>query len=106
MRYSNINKLKANGVVYTPTAMANYLAKEMVHYKSNENNIDSIRILDPAVGRGELLIALLNTIKVPCALQIEVVGYETDAIVCEETQKKLSNLFPNIIFSIKNINIF
>lgn len=102
MRYSNINKLKANGVVYTPTAMANYLAKEMVHYKSNENNIDSIRILDPAVGRGELLIALLNTIKVPCALQIEVVGYETDAIVCEETQKKLSNLFPNIIFSIKN----
>ena len=37
MRYSNINKEKANGVVYTPKAMAKYSAKEMLKYKTNNN---------------------------------------------------------------------
>ena len=32
MRYSNAGKLKENGVVYTPTEMANYLAFEIYKY--------------------------------------------------------------------------
>ena len=61
MRYSNINKEKANGVVYTPKSMAEYLAKEMVKYKARGES-NTIRILDPAIGKGELVIALLNII--------------------------------------------
>ena len=102
MRYSNIGKEKANGVVYTPKAMADYLAKEMVNHKSCDNyNCNVIRILDPAVGRGELLCALLNTISSHC-VQIEVIGYETDAMVCKKTQEELLNLFPNVNISIRN----
>ena len=33
MRYNNIGKNKENGIVYTPTEMADYVAKEMIKYK-------------------------------------------------------------------------
>ena len=100
MRYSNINKEKANGVVYTPKSMAEYLAKEMVKYKARGES-NTIRILDPAIGKGELVIALLNIISLSDT-HIEVVGYETDAEVCVETSAELSRLFPKIKVSIKN----
>lgn len=103
MRYANIEKEKTNGVVYTPAAMADYLSQEMIRYKPcNDNNNVAIRVLDPAMGRGELLVSFLNSIKESYTGQIEVVGYETDAIICEETKKTLSNLFPDIIVSIRN----
>lgn len=100
MRYSNIDKEKVNGVVYTPKAMAEYLAKEMVKYKAH-NSCNTIRILDPAIGKGELVIALLNIIG-SSYTQIEVVGYETDTKVCKETTAELLRLFPNIKASIRN----
>lgn len=96
MRYSNINKEKANGVVYTPKSMAEYLAKEMVKYKARGES-NTIRILDPAIGKGELVIALLNIISLSYT-HIEVVGYETDAEVCVETSAELSRLFPKSRF--------
>ena len=52
MRYSNAGKLKENGVVYTPTEMANYLAFEIYKYWKADKT-DNICILDPAVGQGE-----------------------------------------------------
>lgn len=100
MRYSNIEKEKANGVVYTPKAMAEYLANEMIKYKL-DNNSNTIRILDPAIGKGELVFALLKVIN-SSFNQIEVVGYETDAKVCEETTAELLQSFPNVNISIKN----
>ena len=100
MRYSNLIKEKENGVVYTPTAMADYLAAEMIKYKPCIN-ADYIRILDPAIGRGELVYALLNIVAYSCP-QIEVVGYETDAAICKEVENRLSNAFPNVTISIKN----
>lgn len=100
MRYSNIDNEKASGVVYTPKAMAEYLAKEMVKHKA-DNGINTIRILDPAIGKGELVITLLNIIW-SSYTQIEVVGYETDAKVCKETAAELLRLFPNIQVSIRN----
>ncbi len=103
MRYANIKKEKTNGVVYTPTAMADYLSLEMIHYKPcNNNNIGSIRVLDPAVGKGELLISFINTFRKSCAVKIEAVGYETDAVICKETKKTLSKLFPDVELSIRN----
>ena len=50
MRYNNIGKNKENGIVYTPTEMADYVAKEMIKYKKTPC-LDCIEILDPAVGK-------------------------------------------------------
>lgn len=102
MRYSNIGKEKENGVIYTPTAVAKYLAEEMVKLKPQNKGNEAVQILDPAMGRGELLIALICAVKTASSTQIEVVGYETDEDICKSAQNKLLELFPDVVLTIKN----
>lgn len=99
MRYSNTSKNKENGVVYTPTEMADYVALEMLKYKRNgfENRID---ILDPAVGEGELLISMINAV-LDKNLKIYAVGYETDEKVAAITQEKLQKKYPEVKIEIR-----
>jgi len=59
---------KINGIVYTPAKLANYVAKKTIRYyledhlhKNNckqDKAIRNWRILDPACGNGELLVAI------------------------------------------------
>lgn len=94
MRYSNESKTKANGVVYTPTEMAEYVACQMLKYHPLPSNQERIEILDPAVGGGELLIALIKDI-IGLGKKIRVVGYETDEAVGKETEFALRRMFPS-----------
>lgn len=59
MRYANTGKNKENGIVYTPVEMADYVAKEMLKYHNNQFESE-ITILDPAVGKGELLVSMIS----------------------------------------------
>jgi hypothetical protein len=45
MRYSNENKSKANGVVYTPSEMADYVARLMLRY-ADKNESTEVSILE------------------------------------------------------------
>lgn len=99
MRYSNTGKNKENGVVYTPEEMANYVAKEILNYRTTPFESE-ISILDPAVGTGELLFAMINTVKKQ-GIRIKAVGYETDELVGKETQKKLESMFPQVEIEIR-----
>lgn len=100
MRYSNTGKAKENGVVYTPTKMANYLANEI--YKNwKGNTANNICILDPAVGQGELLIAMVQLLSANGIKNISAVGYETDRQVAINTQKKLELLFPDLNIEVR-----
>ena len=99
MRYSNESKSKANGVVYTPSEMADYVAQLMLRYADKKSHKE-ISILDPAVGEGELLVAMINAVKSDCC-RIKVVGYETDQLVGEDTQSKLRQMFPDIDIEIR-----
>ncbi len=99
MRYSNESKSKANGVVYTPSEMADYVAQLMLRY-SSKKEASEVSILDPAVGEGELLVAMINAVKSKCS-KLKVVGYETDQAVGEDTQYRLSEMFPEIDVEIR-----
>lgn len=101
MRYSNTSKSKENGIVYTPRAMADYLAYEMIMHKPPQDN-DIISILDPAVGEGELLISIIRNLSNISNSKIIAVGYETDSSVCVKTRSKLEEIFPNVTIIIKN----
>lgn len=101
MRYSNTSKEKENGIVYTPTAMADYLAHEMIVHKHPQKD-GIISILDPAVGEGELLISIISALSDISTAKIIAVGYETDSSVCLKTQSNLEKLFPNVTITIKN----
>ena len=99
MRYSNETKSKANGVVYTPVEMADYVAKQMLRYAEVKTN-NEVSVLDPAVGEGELLIAMVNALK-DYSKTITVVGYETDEEVGKTTELRLKELFPMVNISIR-----
>lgn len=99
MRYSNTRKNKENGVVYTPTEMADYVAFEMLKYKRNGFE-GRIEILDPAVGEGELLISMINAVK-ENGLPIKAVGYEIDEVVATKTQDLLQGMYPEASIEIR-----
>ena len=99
MRYSNTGKSKENGVVYTPTELADYVAFEMLKYKRNGFE-GRIEILDPAVGEGELLISMINAVK-ENGLPIKAVGYETDEVVATKTQDLLQGMYPEASIEIR-----
>ena len=101
MRYSNESKEKANGVVYTPMEMAEYVANQILRYSTIDlEKADEIDVLDPAVGEGELLVAMIKAIK-DKAKAIRVVGFEMDAAVGLETEAKLQEMFPEVKINIK-----
>lgn len=101
MRYKNTNKNKENGVVYTPTRMADYVATEMLKYSFGNKNEKLISILDPAVGKGELLVSMIKAI-LPKGKHIIAVGYETDEAVAKSTQENLQKQFPDVEIDIRH----
>lgn len=102
MRYSNTDKNKENGIIYTPEQIATFVAEEMLKYRpvSYESEIS---ILDPAVGTGELLIAILKTMDMQ-GRKVKVVGYETDKSVGIMAQEKLQAMFPKVEVEIRAVD--
>ncbi|HEM4248690.1 TPA: N-6 DNA methylase [Streptococcus suis] len=102
MRYKNIEKNKQNGVVYTPTDMANFLTSLIMKYHEPIDCNKVISILDPAVGGGELLISMIEYLNKNGFKKIKAVGYETDFNVASETSNFLRMRYPNIEIDIRN----
>lgn len=100
MRYTNQSKEKANGVVYTPRELGTYVAQRMLQYCSVIDE-DNVKILDPAIGTGELIQAFLDAWSNE-KTKLTVFGYETDCEVAEETLAKLQSKYPNVTFKIYN----
>lgn len=99
MRYSNQSKEKINGVVYTPRELANYVVQHMLEYHGVDGA--NIKILDPAIGSGELIEAFLDAVNYK-EMNITVYGYETDSRVFAETLEKLQLKYNNVTFHIYN----
>lgn len=95
MRYKNETKEKSNGMIFTPEDMADFLSNELISYHSDKHN-DEIYILDPAVGKGELLLSISSILKKRFpSKKLILVGYETDENVAETTCEFLCKTFPD-----------
>lgn len=103
MRYKKESKEKSNGIVYTPTEMADFLSEQMLGYSNFNENIMDINILDPAVGEGELVISLIKKVKENnhnC--HIHCIGYETDSETSNKTAEMLEGMFDDVDIEILN----
>lgn len=96
-RYSLVSENKHNGVVYTPRNMADYLARLLVETKEPK---DSINILDPAIGSGELVVALIEEIRKQSSAEITVVGFELDRTIIDQTRDRIEKMSDNIVVRI------
>lgn len=88
-RYDAVSDAKAGGVTYTPTEMADFVASRILAHSTMPGN-RPLRILDPAIGHGELLIALLSKVTGP----VEVYGFETDADALAVASARLEAAHP------------
>ena len=82
----NHNSKKSDGIVYTPPVLAKFLARQA--FKSIKQ-IREIRILDPACGDGELLLAALLAAEAHDIHVKEIIGYDTDAAAIDAASSRL-----------------
>lgn len=88
-RYSNVGEGKSDGVTYTPQALADFVAARIMAI-ANQTSDRITRVMDPAVGHGELLLSILKLLDGP----VEVYGFETDPHALATAQERISNAFP------------
>jgi len=95
-RYQVVTEEKAGGATYTPKALADFVARQMVEASKLGKAGKGIRVLDPAVGDGELLVSLLGQLKeLNFVDDVGVYGFETDDRAIEKAKERLKLFFPN-----------
>jgi hypothetical protein len=93
-RYQIVTEEKSNGATYTPKPLADFVARHMVDACGPLVNKKAIRVLDPAVGDGELLISLLQHLE--SLENVEVFGFDTDKTAIIQTHRRFDQLFPGV----------
>jgi len=95
-RYHIVTEEKASGATYTPKILADFVAQKIVESAGRLPTDRPLRILDPAVGHGELLVSLLEHLTDQPGLNIEVYGFETDPEALDTATERLKQEFPGV----------
>lgn len=94
-RYSEVDAQKSTGATYTPGKLATFVAEQLVNVvKLRAKGV--IRILDPAVGDGALLEALIRCLPEHVHHRLKVIGYDTDDDAIQAAGKRLHTRFPTL----------
>lgn len=94
-RYGSVSKEKSEGATYTPVRLADFVAEQMLEVADLPKSL-AIRILDPAVGDGALLDALLKRLPKDVLERVEVYGFDTDSNAIDRAGAMLRAAHPNI----------
>jgi adenine-specific DNA-methyltransferase len=79
---------KQEGAHYTPAGLAEFVARQLVSLCA----VQHPRVLDPAVGDGELLLAFGKELARACSLE----GFDLDATAVSRAQVRLGDELPHI----------
>lgn len=96
-RYHSVSEEKAGGATYTPKILADFVAQRIVEIAGTLPTDRPLRILDPAIGHGALLVSLLEHLANQPGLNIEVYGFETDSKALDTAAKRLGEHFPGVL---------
>lgn len=91
---------KATGSHYTPTLLANFVASQIV--QSWNKTKQRIRILDPAIGDGELLLALVGELHKRNFYNFEAFAFDTNKDALELADFRIKQKFQNVNLSLKS----
>ena len=94
-RYKAVSLEKSDGVTYTPKIFADFVARRIVEFARPVPGDRPIRVLDPALGRGELLVSLLEHLSENDYV-IEASGFDTDPSHLDVATSRLSGRFANV----------
>ncbi len=94
-RYQLVTEEKAAGATYTPARLADFVAEEIIRF-ARLGTKTSVRVLDPAVGDGELLLSLLTKLRSHSEAEVSVHGFDTDQAALREARRRLVAAFPHL----------
>jgi hypothetical protein len=94
-RYHLVTKEKAGGATYTPKILADFVADQIVSAAGAIPTDRPLRVLDPAIGHGELLVSLLGHLADRGPPSIELYGFETDPRALAAATERLTRQFPD-----------
>lgn len=94
-RYSDVDQQKSDGATYTPMILARFVAEQMLRVAELPVR-GKVRVLDPAVGDGALLNALIKQLPVATRKRLEVVGYDTDPEAIRIATQRLRQDLPDL----------
>lgn len=94
-RYGDVPPTKSEGATYTPKALADFVANQILRNASLTGR-GPIRVLDPAVGTGELILSLLGSLRHVTDRPIEVLGFEKDTVALAEAKRRILGGFPHV----------
>lgn len=95
-RYHRVSKKKSGGATYTPAALADFVAQKIVHAADLGKATPRLRVLDPAVGDGALLLSLLAHLPPGSFAAISVHGFDTDRAALATARRRLQAAFPHV----------
>jgi Type I restriction-modification system methyltransferase subunit len=96
-RYKGVSAAKAEGVTYTPENLANFVAAQISKHLPADLSTP-LKVLDPAMGEGALLISLLHELGRRGIERLDVYGFETDTATLAKAASRLHSLFPKAQF--------
>lgn len=76
------DRIKANGIHYTPPELARFLAQAVVKHLPVMNG--PIHVVDPACGDGALLLSLAKAVAPKMRKRLVLTGYEMDAAALDQ----------------------
>jgi adenine-specific DNA-methyltransferase len=82
---------KRHGIHYTPPELARFLARRAVRALTRAPS-DRVRVLDPACGHGELLVAAHAELRRAGYHDVELVGWDTDPAARDASRDRLASL--------------
>lgn len=92
-RYKYAREEKAEGATFTPLGLAGFVARQIV---ANVGRCEgrALRVIDPAVGEGALLVSLLDELASRGFRNVEVHGFDTKAESLAVAKAALEARFP------------
>jgi len=93
-RYQFVTEGKAGGVTYTPKDLADFVARRIVEAAELDHTGEVLRVLDPAVGEGQLLASLLE--QLPSGREVEICGFDTNTEALAHTEARLRKSYPKL----------
>ncbi len=95
-RYDSVSSVKATGETYTPSHLARFVANQIGNAAAiSETLEEALSLFDPAVGDGELLVALVEKLQTITTRQITVYGFDTSSNALAVARARLLELLPS-----------
>lgn len=95
-RYSEVSEEKTSGATYTPKILADFVARQIVGAMPDLPKDETIDVLDPAAGDGELLIAVATELKACGYSRIVLHGFETNKAALAEAASRIRDAHPDV----------